>query len=231
MTRTRAVPGPPRPRPSPATAAPRGAPTGTGRQGPGRPAGAEPGASRRALLDAALALFAEQGYDATTTRGIAEAAGMQAANLRHHLGSKADVFAAVYDDGAARLAGLLAELLGRTDVGGPGDHLRLLGALMDEAPELVRFMVRAPLERAHHPELRAPLGEGAIGLEALVRGTISDWAAAGRLRGGVDPDVLTDVLIAATFGTVLYGSAVDPTVDLSASVEVLARLVDGDVWT
>ncbi|MFZ4519780.1 MAG: TetR/AcrR family transcriptional regulator [Microthrixaceae bacterium] len=199
--------------------------------GPGRPAGARPGASRRVLLDAACAQFAEHGYAATTTRGIAEAAGMQAANLRHHLGSKAEVFAAVYDDGAARLAVLLGGLLGRADAVTPGDHLRLLGALVAEAPEVVRFMVRAPLERARHPELQVPLGEGAIGLEALVRGTVRDWAARGRLRHGVDPDVLTDVLIAATFGTVLYGSAVDPTVDLTAAVDVLARLVDGDVWT
>ena len=202
----------------------------TGRRRPGRPAGTDPGASRRILLDAARHQFAEHGYEATTTRAIAEAAGMQAGNLRHHLGGKADVFAAVYDDGAARLGELLATLVHHDGATTPGGHLRLLGALVAEAPDLVQFMVLAPLERARHPELRVPLGDGAIGLESLVRGTLRDWADDGRLRPGVDADVLTDVLIAATFDTVLYGSSVDPTVDLPAAVDTLARLVDGDVW-
>lgn len=202
----------------------------TGQRSPGRPSGAEPGASRRALVDSARRLFAEHGYEATTTRAIAEAAGMQAGNLRHHLGGKADVFAAVYDDAAARLGELLATLVHDGGATTPGGHLRLLGALVAEAPDVVRFMALAPLERARHPELQVPLGDGAVGLEALVRGTLRDWADDGRLRPEVDPDVLTDVLIAATFGTVLYGSSVDPTVDLPAAVDTLARLVDGDVW-
>ncbi|MET9110813.1 TetR family transcriptional regulator [Streptomyces zhihengii] len=52
-----------------------------------------PGARERILL-AARAEFAERGYDRTTMRGIARAAGVDAALVHHYFGTKDDVFAA-----------------------------------------------------------------------------------------------------------------------------------------
>src|SRR5262245_49303938 len=40
------------------------------------------------IRDAALRLFAEQGFEATTVRGIAAAAGVSSGLVRHHFGSK-----------------------------------------------------------------------------------------------------------------------------------------------
>jgi AcrR family transcriptional regulator len=50
------------------------------------------GAPRRHLLDAARALFARQDYRSTTTREIAEAAGVTEHLLFRHFGSKAALF-------------------------------------------------------------------------------------------------------------------------------------------
>jgi AcrR family transcriptional regulator len=50
------------------------------------------GAPRRLLLDAARALFARQDYRSTTTREIAEAAGVTEHLLFRHFGSKAALF-------------------------------------------------------------------------------------------------------------------------------------------
>ncbi|MGW1139487.1 TetR/AcrR family transcriptional regulator [Streptomyces zhihengii] len=52
-----------------------------------------PGARER-ILGAARAEFAERGYDRTTMRGIARAAGVDAALVHHYFGTKDDVFAA-----------------------------------------------------------------------------------------------------------------------------------------
>lgn len=60
---------------------------GRPRATPGRP-GADP---RLEILDAAAALFAERGYAATSTRQIAERAGLRQASLYYHVSGKEEI--------------------------------------------------------------------------------------------------------------------------------------------
>ncbi|TQK52691.1 TetR family transcriptional regulator [Streptomyces sp. SLBN-118] len=66
----------------------------------GRPARTEtdegPGARDR-ILQAARTEFAERGYDKTTVRGIARAAGVDPALVHHYFGTKDEVFAAAIE--------------------------------------------------------------------------------------------------------------------------------------
>jgi AcrR family transcriptional regulator len=71
----------------------------------GRSGSAAPGARvaaprqhnrRSALLAAAARTIASRGYDATSMRDIARAAGMQAGSLYYHYASKEELFAAVH---------------------------------------------------------------------------------------------------------------------------------------
>ena len=62
-----------------------------------------PGRSRDRLLASGSTLFAEQGFAATTTRDIAERAGVDAALIVRHFGSKVGLYLAALaleDDGA-----------------------------------------------------------------------------------------------------------------------------------
>lgn len=54
--------------------------------------------SRRAVLDAALALFSHQGFRATSVRDIAERAGVSTGNVYHHFPDKEAVFRALIDE-------------------------------------------------------------------------------------------------------------------------------------
>jgi len=67
----------------------------------GRPghAGRRPGASgtREAIADAARRMFAERGYDRTSIRAVAAAAGVDQALVSHFYGSKQRLFVAVVD--------------------------------------------------------------------------------------------------------------------------------------
>ncbi|HYC91247.1 MAG TPA: TetR/AcrR family transcriptional regulator [Thermoanaerobaculia bacterium] len=54
--------------------------------------------SRRAVLDAALQLFASQGYRATTMREIAEQAGVSTGNVYHHFPDKERIFRELIDE-------------------------------------------------------------------------------------------------------------------------------------
>ncbi|MBA2698883.1 MAG: TetR/AcrR family transcriptional regulator [Nocardioidaceae bacterium] len=58
---------------------------------PGRPD------TRAAVLAAAKASFAQKGFDRTTIRGIATAAGVDAALIHHYFGSKDDLFLAALE--------------------------------------------------------------------------------------------------------------------------------------
>ena len=56
----------------------------------------EAAATRSALLEAARALFAEQGYEVTTNDQIVDRAGVTQGALYHHFGSKRELFRAVF---------------------------------------------------------------------------------------------------------------------------------------
>jgi AcrR family transcriptional regulator len=155
---------------------------------------------------------------------------MQPGNLRHHLGNKAEVFDIVYDDSIGCVGELLAAELSRNPSPQPGDLVHLVGSMLEGEPDLLAFLALAPLERRRHPELRNHLGDGPAGLETLIRDAVHGWAGQGRVVEGVDPDHLVDVLLAVTYGLLVFATQVDPTVDRPGAVEVLARLIDGRIW-
>jgi AcrR family transcriptional regulator len=54
--------------------------------------------SRRAILDAALHLFSTQGFRSTSTRDIAEVAGISTGALYHHFADKELIFQSLLDE-------------------------------------------------------------------------------------------------------------------------------------
>lgn len=68
------------------------------------------GEVRRLLLDAARALFAERGYAGTTTRAIAEEAGVANSLLHRHFSTKAQLFEeAVFDPFATYIGQVVSD--------------------------------------------------------------------------------------------------------------------------
>jgi TetR/AcrR family transcriptional regulator len=89
------------------------------------------GAERRQhFIDAALHLFSSSGFRGTSTRAIAEAAGVSEALLFRHFPSKADLYAAILQQ-KARESGFAARF----------DTLRRLARRGDDAA-LVQYLVR-----------------------------------------------------------------------------------------
>jgi TetR/AcrR family transcriptional regulator len=80
-----------------------------------RAAHPEPDA-RSAILDAALALFADKGFHGTTMREIAVKAGISQGLLHHHFGSKDGLWKAVGDRTSEQFLAYVAEI---TDPGRP----------------------------------------------------------------------------------------------------------------
>ncbi|MFD7446206.1 TetR family transcriptional regulator [Streptomyces sp. NPDC059909] len=128
----------------------------------GRPARKEsdtgPGARER-ILQAARTEFAERGYDKTSVRGIAKAAGVDPALVHHYFGTKDEVFAAAIEvsfEPALVIPAVLGE--GAEGIG----------------ERLARFFIGV----WENPATRAPL-------LAIIRSAMTHEAAAKVLRGFV----------------------------------------------
>ena len=116
------------------------------------------GTGRDALLTAAATLFAEHGYDRTTTREIAERAGVDATLIARYFGSKAGLYLAALrlELGDTAPAPLLdpdrmAALLGRVDTRGPGPVFQAAVRAHEDQT------VQAAAREALHTRLVAPL--------------------------------------------------------------------------
>jgi AcrR family transcriptional regulator len=109
-------------------------------------------ASRRALLEAAAALFHERGYAGATVRDIAERAGIDAALIARYFGCKEGLYLAVLaeegdEDQLEPLDPhtLVADLLGHWEQRGHSPVSRAMAAL--ELSDEVREQVRAVVQR------------------------------------------------------------------------------------
>lgn len=104
---------------TPARPAPGADPPGDGARRRGRrPAGED---TRAGIVSAARAEFAARGFDGTTLRGIARAAGVDPRLVHHYFEGKEDVFVAAFDF-PARPQDLAEQVLGQ-GVGGMGERL------------------------------------------------------------------------------------------------------------
>ncbi|MFE5191880.1 TetR family transcriptional regulator [Streptomyces sp. NPDC056628] len=73
------------------------APDGPGTRRRGRPPRTESAGTRERILDAAREEFSERGYEKTSVRGIAKAAGVDPALVHHYFGTKEQVFEAAVE--------------------------------------------------------------------------------------------------------------------------------------
>lgn len=142
---------------------------------PGRPpaGGAD---TRERILDAASALFASGGFDGTSTRTVATAAGVNVATLAWHFGDKQGLYEAVVARVYERL--LAVELALDTLPPGSGPRVRVLvdrlyrvaRAHRDEIRMLLRHVLDtsrlpAPAREKWLPQVLARVAEAVAALE------------------------------------------------------------------
>ena len=88
----------------------------------------ERGSTRERILDVALELFLEQGYEKTSLREIADRLGVTKAALYYHFASKEDILLELH----LRLHALGRDILDRFDVLDDEDIVRSWPGLLDE---------------------------------------------------------------------------------------------------
>ena len=171
-------------------------------------------ATRAALLDAAVTLFTDRGYDRTTVRDIAARAGVNQALLFRYFGSKDELFAAVLAEQSRHLLGtsspeqLLDRVLRRMlDPETPADRSSLLYALLRSSGHDSAAQV-----------IRRELGED----YGRVLSSLSDTA---------DAELRADLVLAWLFGIGLVRSVFGKEPLASADGDVVRRYVLGAART
>ena len=180
----------------------------------------------RRILDAAVRVFAAQGYDAARVGDIAREAGVAYGLVYHYYGSKDAVLEAVFREAWGRLlaAVALAEETG-TDA---AEQLELVVKIVLRAwrddPDLVRLLVREVTRNPHIQDELDEIGQAFASLERMIRRGQAD----GTFRADLDPKLASWMLYGA-LEEVLTGWVLGQLPDDTAAVGAAEREVTGTI--
>ncbi|MEY2405218.1 MAG: hypothetical protein QOG39_134 [Acidimicrobiaceae bacterium] len=204
---------------------------GANRRGRGRPLAAQRGAgeSRRELIDAAVEVFAERGYQAASVEDVIRRAGLSKGTFYFNFTGKEDLFASVVherlDAPARALMGVTADAPG--DVPTAGTVSAALADLMrtERAPLLLLQEYWAQAARDEELAVRYRARQAAL------RDALADALQARHEHTGVpltfDAHRLAQAFIALAQGLALE-SIVDPgAVDAALYGDILSLVYDG----
>lgn len=177
--------------------------------------GRRPGtaSTRQAVLEAARARFASDGFDATTIRRIALDAGVDASQVMQFFGSKDQLFAAVMAIPAAALRRF------DTTFEGPSEHL---------GERVVRAYLEAWESAAEESEPLMAMLRGAIvndKASAQLRAFIQSRLVHGMQGRGDDALLRAGLAAAMLIGIIISRTVVGVPVLVAADTKVLARTV------
>jgi AcrR family transcriptional regulator len=150
-----------------------------------------------AILAAAAGLFGERGYKGTTTRAIAERAGVNEVTIFRHFKNKQGVLIALARSWAASMAGFaVVSVPEPEDTRGTLETLAHLEVAQAEAFGTVAM--RLAMDAASSPEVAEVTGGGPGANFAGLAEYLAQRQAAGDLRADIDARVMAEAFFALT---------------------------------
>ena len=197
----------------------------------GRPRDVDSSATRRDLLEGARRIFARDGFEATTNRSIAEVVGITSGAMYHYYPSKAELFAAVYDqaqsivyDGFEKAVAAPGSLTER--------YQRVLDAAVEfnrDDPSLGGFLVTVPLEVQRHPELADLMAPRRSRSGGFIAEMVSTAMANDEFVEGVQPQAVEDIIAIVISGLAIFSTINGDADRHAAAVRALRRFLEGDL--
>jgi AcrR family transcriptional regulator len=178
-------------------------------------------ARRLVIIDAALTVFAERGYDGATTAEICRRAGIGSGTFFHYFPTKLDVLLAILALGTQEVGEAQARYAGRTDALGVVLDIVRQGADDAADPRMPGF-VRAVGGVMHLPEVAARLDEDASVQQDSIRPWVERAQQAGEIRTDLTPGRITSWLYLLTDGF-LGRVAVDEGFTVEGETETLVE--------
>jgi AcrR family transcriptional regulator len=156
-------------------------------------------ARRLVIIDAALTVFAERGYDGTTTAAICRQAGIGSGTFFHYFPTKLDVLLAILTLGIEEVREAGAVYADRTDPLGVLLDIVRQGADDTAEPRMPGF-VRAVGGVMTQPDIAAKLDEDAQAQRDLILPWVEKAQRAGEIRTDLSPARITSWLYLLTDG-------------------------------
>lgn len=167
--------------------------------------------TRREIMNAAVAMFCQSGYDAASVAEICERAGVSKGAFYHHFPSKQSLFLAILEDW---LVGIDAQLAQARQADEPVPHsirrmADTIGAVFQVAsgqlPMFMEFMLQASRDPVVWQATIAPYRR----YQQRFTDLIAEGQREGSLRSAIQPQTAAWVLISLAVGILLQG-VVDP---------------------
>ena len=180
--------------------------------------------TRQRILEAALQLFSERGYDGATTRAIASLAGVNEVTLFRHFGSKKSLFQAVLRNNSA-LPGLEFALRERLT----GDYRQDLLILATQVLALLHARRKEILMLLAEAERRPEMLERIAFVPMQQRQMVSDYLKWQMEQGHVrplDPDLAAQGLLGMLLAYCLGLNMLSGDLARMPLEEVAAQFVD-----
>lgn len=180
------------------------------------------------LIEAALDLFAERGVTDTTTKAVADLAGVNEVTLFRHFGSKHGLLLAVMEDSAV-FAQLGKALMEQADSKASiaqviEDYAQVSLEALERVPELVRSVVG---EAGQYPlENRLALGQGLTEANKYVAKHLAKAIAQEGLESRFPPETLTSLLNGLLLGYFTIESTIEGDEFWLEREDFLASLVE-----
>lgn len=148
------------------------------------------------IVAAAVRLFQQKGYHATSMQDIADAVGLQKGSLYHYISSKEDLLVEIFNDALAQYNARLSEIVAlnlpvrsrleraiRYHVEGIAENLGVLTIFLRESYALT-------------PEQQAKVAEGTARYNRMFEELLSEGVRTGEIRD-LDPKLVTRTILGA----------------------------------
>ena len=156
--------------------------------------------ARDRMLQVAKQLFAERGYENTSTVAIARAAGSSESQLMKHFGSKEGLLEAVFDQGWS----ILTERLGDLDALREGRQKieQLVGAMLValEADPVLKELLLLEGRRIRKEGHMILMTRGFLEIVGTLDRILNEMRRHGELRPGLNPQAVRSALIGSVEG-------------------------------
>jgi TetR/AcrR family transcriptional regulator len=183
----------------------------------GRPVDTEQQDLKKQILDTAEALFADNGYAATSIRRIADGSGVNPALVHYYFGQKKKLLQSVVERAVEPLGLAIAKMKNDPEAS-PEGIARLLIAMAAEHPNIPRLLIR---------EVFLPGGEMqqfftdnmAPRLGGALPALLSREKSAGRLREDADPGVSAMLILAVSIFPFIARALAEPVLGIKYDEE------------
>jgi AcrR family transcriptional regulator len=154
------------------------------------------GSTHERILRVAKTLFANRGYEHTSTSAIARQAGTSESQLMKHFGSKAGLLEAIFTAGWTDITQQARTAI--VGVTNPIEKLQAMSATvlscLERDPEL-KLLVLLEGRRIRKEGQMVALTEGFLSFVELADGVLSEMSSAGMLAAGLSPQAVRSALM------------------------------------